>query len=111
MKHSLDFHILCNDDKILDAIETKLPVKLDGKVWASGYAMERGITFEGNKFIAGNIRFNIEIDRQTVLNNVKDSITPTIKAQILTGSYLAIHACNHDESGVVACTSIPVWSK
>ena len=111
MKHSLDFYIVCNNDTILNAIETKLPVKLDGKVWADGYNMGRGIDFDGNKFIRGNIRFNAEIDRTTILNQIKNSITPTIASQILAGSYLAKHACNHDEAGVIACTSIKIWEK
>ena len=111
MKHSLDFHIVCNNDTILDGIETKLPAKLDGKVWADGYDFSRDVNMDGNKFVSGFIRFNVEVDRQTILNQIKDSITPSIKSQILTGSFLAWHTCNHDEAGVVACVQTKIWSK
>ena len=111
MKHSLDFLIICNNDAILDGIETKLPAKLDGKVWADGYDLSRGVGMDGNKFVSGCIRFNVEVDRETILNQIKNSITPTIKSQILTGSWLAWHSCNHDEAGVVSCTLTKIWSK
>ena len=111
MKHSLDFHIVCNNDNILNGIEAKLPAKLDGKVWANGYDLSRSVGMDGNKFVSGNIRFNVEVDRQTVLTQIKDSITPTIQSQILSGSWLAWHSCNHDETGVIACTQTKIWSK
>ena len=111
MKFSLDFYIVCNNDAILDGIMQKVPSKLDGKVWQEGYDFYRGITFEGNKCLSGSIRFNAKIDRQTIFDNIKNSVTPAILSQILTGSFINIHSCNHDESSVMGCVSTRVWSK
>ncbi|MEK9207894.1 MAG: hypothetical protein AAB922_05395, partial [Patescibacteria group bacterium] len=108
---SLDFYIVCNNNVILNGIQTKLPAKLDGKVWADGYDFACGFDMSGNKFVSGSIRFNVEVDRQTILNQIKDSITPTIASQILTGSWLSWHSCNHDEASVIACTQTKIWSK
>ena len=113
MKYALEFNIVCNDQTVLDWIKTNVPAKLDGKVWAQEYTLSEGIIFMGtDKYISGHIPFNSQIDRDSIRDAIKTKVQSSgVKAKILSG-LINIHACNHDETGqVMACTSIPVWSK
>ena len=114
MKYALEFNIICNDQAVLDWIKANFPAKLDGKVWADGYDINEGVVFMGtDKCITGVIRFNGLADRDNIRDAIKTKVQSSdVKAKLLKGSYINIHACNHDEVGkVTACTSIPIWSK
>src|SRR3990170_562878 len=114
MKSALELNIICNDQVILDWIKANIPAKLDNTVWAEGYNISEGVVFMGtDKCITGIICFNSIVDRENIRDVIKTKVQSSgVKAKILTGSYIRIHSCNHDEVGlVIACTSIPVWSK
>ena len=114
MKSALEINIICNDQTVLDWIKANIPAKLDNKVWAEEYTLSEGTIFMGvDKYISGHIPFNLQINRDNIRDAIKTKVQSSgVKVKILTGSYVNIHACNHDETGqVTACTSIPVWSK
>ena len=107
MIYSLDILILSNNQTLLDAIKDKVPDKLDDIIWSDDYSIddvENGVSIM--------VRFNEEAERQTVLNWMKTK-AQQVKDDILLGSYVAYHLCDHDlGDGQVGCTPpTTLWSK
>lgn len=112
MIYSLDIRVVSNNQTILDAIENKVPAKLDNKMWAEEYEVTQGLNNDGNKCIDIMVRFNEDAERQTILNWMKTK-AQNVQADILTGSYVAKHRCDHDlGNGRTGCgPKTIIWSK
>jgi hypothetical protein len=112
MKYSLDVHVICNNQTIIDALKAKVPAKTDAQLWDVEYHKEEGTDIDGNKFLSAEVRFNQEVDRTVAWNWLKNKVQEAgILPQILTGSYLRVHKCYHDEVPERACEITDVWSK
>lgn len=111
MIYSLDIYIVCNNQAILDAIENKVPAKLDSQIWPDDYSVNQGVDEENNKFIQIMVRFRDIANRQVVLNWMKTK-AQNIQAEILPGSYVGYHLCDHNKDGQPGCgETIKLWSK
>src|SRR3990167_475562 len=99
MKYSFDFHIICNDQTVLDAVKASIPAITDSKVWNVEYDKSQWWTEDANKVVSGMVRFNSQADRDTLLNAIKNQVKDSlILSKILKGSWLAEHVCDHDKS-------------
>lgn len=110
MKHSLDAHIITNTTSILDWIESNVPSKLDSTVWANQYDIGRGIDIDGNNYISLMIRFNNIPDRQVIMDKLQTKAQQVV-GQLLTGSYLRLHTCDHDLEQRTGCVETYIWRK
>lgn len=89
-----------------------MPTKLNATVWTNEYTIREGINLDGNKFISAMVRFNNMPDRQIIKNKIQNKLTPTILLQILTGSYIRLHTCNHDDNNkTTGCIETELWRK
>lgn len=112
MKYSLDIYIVTNNQLILDTIKTNIPSKLDTIIWANEYTAELGIDLRGNKYVNATIRFNDMPNRKIIRDKIQDRLTPTVLSQILKGSYIRLHTCNHDDRNkTTGCIETEIWSK
>lgn len=109
MKYALRVYLVCNDQGILDAIATKIPSKLDSKIWSTEYESAQGVQKDMNKFITFTVRFNTLSDRTTSLNWMKNK-AETVKSSIISGEVYK-HDCDHYPKGQAGCSEVLVWSK
>lgn len=119
MVHGLEIFIVSEKQTLLDAIENKVPAKLDSRMWADGYTVTQGImpnlpsedpVTAGKKFIRVRIAFNETADRQTIMDWMKTK-AQGVKANILKGSYIAYHRCDHKTKEDGCDSPTILWSR
>lgn len=110
MKYALGLYIVSNDQVLLDALEAKIPAKLDSKLWEKEYIVNRVTNEDGNGSLVVKVRFNLQADRTTALNWLA-SKAETEKIKTMSGSKVTKHKCYHDETPRQSCSEITVWSK
>ena len=102
---------VAGNQAIIDAIKTKIPAKLDSKMWAEGYSINQGTDPNGNEVLTIEVRFYDEAHRTTALNWIKNK-AGQVAGQLLDGSYVGYHSCDHDETVRTGCSPITkVWEK
>ena len=114
MKYSFDFHIICNDQTVLDAVKAGIPAVVDSKVWNVEYDKSQWFNESGDKVFSGMVRFNSQADRDTLLDTVKNQVKDSlVLSKILKGSWLAEHVCDHDKPFAerTGCARTLIWSK
>ncbi len=110
MKYSLDLHIITNKQDVIDALLTKIPAKLDARVWADEYEAAEGLNTEGNRYVNAKVRFNEDAERTTVWNWMKNK-KDEANEFILTGSFIRLHTCYHDSNPPGKCIETNLWRK
>ena len=119
MIYALEVFVVSENQAILDAIENKVPAKLDSRIWANEYRVKQGVSptlpsepseTAGKKFVRVRVRFNETADRLTILNWMKTK-AQNVQADILSGSYVAYHACDHKTKEDGCNPSTILWSK
>ena len=114
MKYSFDFHIICNDQTVLDAVKAGIPDITDSEVWNVEYDKSQGWTENANKVFSGMVRFSVQVDRDTLLDKIKNQVKDSlILSKILKGSWIAEHLCDHDKPFAerTGCSRNIIWSK
>lgn len=108
--YSLDIHLITNNTTIINAVSAAVPAKLDARMWADEYTLGTGTNEDGDNFINIMVRFNEDAERTTVWNWMK-SKRDQVVGQLLTGSFIRLHTCYHDETPVKGCVETNLWSK
>lgn len=111
MLYCLEAKIITNNPDIITVIKNKIPDRLDSKMWVDDYDIGEGTDADGNKMVYIEVRFKLDADRQATLNWIKDK-AQNVVGQLLAGSYLSYHLCDHNEVVKNGCSKpIILWSK
>lgn len=119
MVHNLEILIISESQTLLDAIEQKVPAKLDGRMWADEYTVVQGVfptlpsepsEIRGKKFVRVRIHFNETADRQAIMNWMKTKVQ-SVLGKILKGSEITYHECDHKTRGDGCGPTKVLWSK
>lgn len=94
MLYSLDLYIKTADENIPTAIAEKIADKLDDRVWEIEYKKDIGVNKAGFHYIAAEVKFKNESDRQIAFNWIKSKKDSVIDF-IYNDSYLQLHNCPH----------------
>lgn len=95
MKYSLGVYIVSNNQGLLDSIKAALPLSSNPALWNEQYALAQTTNMAMDNVLAGEIRFNADVNRDTALNSILD--LTGIFTQCEVGSYIRLHTCFHDE--------------
>lgn len=110
MVYSLDIYLLCNNSNTIGIIRSQIPNVIDSKLWSNEYTLASGVEDDGTRFLNVVLKFKAESERDLFLTWLKDK-AGKYTSDMLLGSFISKHDCNHDEDSITGCTSNIVWSK
>lgn len=110
MKYSLDCYIKTNNQGIRNAVKQLIPSIEDDRVWSGQYSYNETVDpFDGISIFSCSIRFNLEADRNGIINSIKGLAGVINSCEV--GSFVREHKCYHDETPLKSCEEETILRK
>ena len=106
--YELNIFAISNNTDLHTVLQSKIPVKLDARMWADDYTINTGTDDAGVPTTFISIRFNDSADRTVIANQI--NTLAGFKADCEVGSYVKKHKCFHDE-GLACNPAVTLWEK
>ena len=105
MVYWIGINVISNNQGLLNAVENVIPEDVDNRLWqTSEYQSVSGIDLDGNKFFHASLFFNDITERdnfKVVVRRINGMLNFA-----LSGSYIKMTKCYHDEKVNGLCTRI-----
>ena len=105
MIHWIGINVISNNQGLLNAVENVIPESVDNRLWqTSEYQLVSGINPDENKFLYASLFFNDVTERnnfKVILRGVNGMLN-----NALSGSYIKMTKCWHDEKVNGLCTRL-----